>query len=83
MRVTRPTDDFDVEVSPDGDTVWLEDRSYDPHRETLDVDFPPDESETDRLALGEWDVSVSPLTVSEQLVESEALTEALAGVELD
>jgi len=80
VRLTRPVDAFDVTVSEDGDTVWLEDRSYDPLREDVDVDFPPDEAETDRRALADGDVSVSPLGVRDQVVESDALADALSGI---
>jgi len=82
VRLTRPVDAFDVTVSEDGDTVRLEDRSYDPLREDVTVGFPPDEGETDRRALADGDVSVSPLGVRDRVVESNALTGALSGISL-
>ncbi|MFC7140719.1 5'/3'-nucleotidase SurE [Halosimplex aquaticum] len=82
VRITRPTDAFDVTVAGDGDTLRFEDRSYDPLREDLDVDFPPEETDTDRRALADGDVSVSPLGVRDQVAESDALADALDGVEL-
>ncbi|WP_123534999.1 5'/3'-nucleotidase SurE [Halosimplex salinum] len=82
VRITRPNEAFDVTVSRDGDAVSFEDRSYDPLREDLDVDFPDDEGETDRLALSDGDVSVSPLGVRDQVTESDALADALDGLEL-
>lgn len=82
VRITRPNEAFDVTVSRDGDTVRFEDRRYDPLREDLDVPFPDDEGETDRRALADGDVSVSPLGVRDQVTESDALAGALDGLEL-
>jgi len=83
VRITRPNEAFDVTVTRDGDAVSFEDRSYDPLREDLNVEFPPGETDTDRRALAEWDVSVTPLSVSDHVAESEALRAALESLELD
>ncbi|WP_436927739.1 5'/3'-nucleotidase SurE [Halosimplex amylolyticum] len=82
IRITRPAHAFDVSVSADGDTLRFRDHSYDPLRTDLDIDFPPDEGETDRRALADGDVSVSPLGVRDQVTESDALADALDGMEL-
>ncbi|WP_135365851.1 5'/3'-nucleotidase SurE [Halosimplex halophilum] len=82
VRLTRPNEAFDVTVSEDGTTARIEDRSYDPLRKDRDVDFPPGETDTDRRALADGDVSVSPLRVTDRVVESAALADALDGLEV-
>lgn len=76
-RITRPVDDFDVAVERQEDRLSFVDRSYDPLRPDLDVGLPVDEGETDRRALLDHDVSVSPLRAGFEPVERDGLRELL------
>ncbi|SFR93204.1 5'-nucleotidase /3'-nucleotidase /exopolyphosphatase [Halomicrobium zhouii] len=76
-RITRPVDDFDVTVERDGDQLSLVDRVYDPLRDDVEGELPPEEGETDRRALQDHDVSISPLTVGFDSVEREVLLDVL------
>lgn len=74
LRVTRPTSDFDVRVEETDDELALRDCFYDPLRpdrpEELD-----DPVGTDRRALADGEISVSPLGVGHETRQMGALVD--------
>ncbi|GAA0226386.1 5'/3'-nucleotidase SurE [Haladaptatus pallidirubidus] len=75
IRITRPTRDFDVRIEKDGEEAGFAvvDQFYDPLRgdrpEELD-----DPKGTDRRALADGEISVSPLGVGHELKRSDRLS---------
>lgn len=66
MRLTRPTQRYDIEVTDEGaDVVGLEDRFW---RRFLRLDV-PDPIGTDRRAVIDGEISVSPLTITRGIGE--------------
>jgi 5'-nucleotidase len=73
MRVTEPATDYDMGATRDGETITLHDRMWE-HMAANDV---PDPEGTDRRAIVDGHVSVSPLTAPHTTHHHEAL-DALA-----
>ncbi|WP_231185472.1 5'/3'-nucleotidase SurE [Haladaptatus sp. DYF46] len=82
VRLTRPARDFDVrieETGEDGETLALIDRFYDPLRtdrpESMD-----DPVGTDRRALAEGEISISPLGVDHEVRDEETVSGVLGAL---
>ena len=74
MAVTRPSHVYDMDATNDGGTVALHDRTW----EAMDAGSIPDAEDTDRRAVFEGMISVSPLTAphtTEHHDELDALAE--------
>jgi 5'-nucleotidase len=69
MRVTRPSTLYDMGAEHDGDRIHLVDRVWD----RMAADDIPDPEGTDRRAVVDGDVSVSPLTAPHSTNHHEAL----------
>jgi len=69
MVVTRPSHGYDMTASRNGDTVTLHDRMWD-HMDSGDIPDPPG---TDRRAVVDGHVSVSPLTAPHTTEHHDAL----------
>ncbi|THE66046.1 5'/3'-nucleotidase SurE [Salinadaptatus halalkaliphilus] len=58
IEITRPSKRYEMDAERDGDTVQLQDRIW----ESMDPETIPDPDGTDRRAVSEGRISVSPLT---------------------
>lgn len=78
LRVTEPVHDFDVRIDDDGDAYTAYDHFYDPLRPDVPVEV-DDLVGTDRRALADREISVSPLRVTGDSRVPEAFSSRLAG----
>ncbi len=73
IEITRPSTRYEMDAERNGEGLVIHDRIW----EQMDPDVIPDPDGTDRRAVAEGRVSVSPLTAPHSVVETETLTRLL------
>ncbi|MFP8954271.1 5'/3'-nucleotidase SurE [Natrialbaceae archaeon A-arb3/5] len=75
VEITRPSKRYEMDAARNGDSIHLSDRIW----ESMDPETIPDPDGTDRRAVAEGRISISPLTVPHATNHHEVLDELAAG----
>ena len=73
LEITRPSTRYEMDASRNADAITLHDRVW----EEMDPDATPDPDGTDRRAVAEGRISVSPLTAPHSVTTPDTLTELI------
>jgi 5'-nucleotidase len=78
LRITRPVQDFDIDIERHADGYHVRDQFYQPLASEADIEL-ADSVGTDRRAAADGEISISPLTVKPGTPSLDMMTEVIPG----